>query len=207
RSASSTGAFDLGVDPTRLPGRLRFTKDAVQRFTRAWGRPVPEATGFNANEFDPEAIRAAYLLVGDDDLPLGEQFADRLTEMEFVVVQTSHSSALTEMADVVLPMPTWAEQSGTFTNIDGRLLPLRQAVPAPEGILPAYDVLTALGSAFGLETAYRTAADVAREIAELVPEYAAPLAAGEGVVRFDDVAFDVRRAELRAPDYFREVEA
>lgn len=207
RSASSTGAFDLGVDPTRLPGRQRPTDAVKQRFAAVWGRPVPEATEFSANDFDPEAIRALFLMVGDDDLPLGEQFADRLTEMEFVVVQASHGSALTEMADVVLPAPTWAEQSGTFTNLDGRVLPLRQAVTAAKDQPALWEVLCHLGKAFGLSCAYHSVQDIATEIASLVPEYAAALQAGEGAVHFNGVSFDVRRADLRAPDYFREVEA
>lgn len=205
RSASSTGAFDLGVDPSRLPGRQRFTDEAMQRFESAWGRPVPTPAEFNANEFDAKAIRALYLLAGDDDLPLGEEFAERLMETEFVVVHASHASSLTEMADVVLPTLTWAEQSGTFTNIDGEVLPLRQAVPGPAGVWSAPEVLGALGSALGLEAGCKTPEAITEEIAVLVPEYAAALAEGEGLVRFGGEAFDVRRADLRAPDYFREV--
>lgn len=204
RSASSTGAFDLGVDPSRLPGRQRFTPEAMERFARAWGRPVPEPAAFDANEFDAGAIRAAYLVVGDDELPLGDEFAERLMELEFTVVHASHASSLTEMADVVLPTHTWAEQSGTFTNIDGELLPLRQAIAGPEGVWPALEVLCALAGAFGLEEEGRTPEAVQAEIGRLVPEYAAALAQGAGPVRFNGAPFDVRRADLRAPDYFRE---
>ncbi len=207
RSASSTGAFDLGVDPTRLPGRQRYSPALAAQLGAAWGRPVPEPTEFNANDFDPEQIRAMFLLVGDDNLPLGEQFADRLTEMDFVVVQATHCSALTEMADVVLPTYGWAEQTGTFTSIEGQMRPVRQAVPAPAGPRPSWEILSALGTALGLPASYGSVAEVWNEIAGLVPEYAEALSREEGTVHFNGVSFDVRRSELRAPDYFREVEA
>ncbi|MDH7568972.1 MAG: molybdopterin-dependent oxidoreductase [Armatimonadota bacterium] len=206
RSASSTGAFDLGVDPTRLPGRCRFGEGAAEKLAAAWGRPVPGESAFNANDFDPAEIRALYLLVGDDELPLGEQLADRMAQMEFNIVQASYHSALTEMAHVVFPAPTWAEQSGTFTNIDGQLRPLAQAVPTLPGMKAPWEVLCALARAFGLECGYRSLAEVDAEIAAIVPEYAEPLGRGEGPIHFNTVAFDVRRAALRAPDYFLQVQ-
>ncbi|HOM82406.1 MAG TPA: molybdopterin-dependent oxidoreductase [Armatimonadota bacterium] len=204
RSASSTGAFDLGVDPTRLPGRLRFTPAEANRFASAWGKPVPEPTSFNANEFDPKAIGALYLLIGDDTLPQEEEMAERLAELEFVVVQATYRTPLTEVADVVLPAPTWAEQSGTFTGIDGQVRPLRQAVTPPEGVRMPWDVLCSLGNALGLKGSYANVAEVAHEIGRLVPEYAEALATGERAVHFRDASFDVRRSELRAPDYLAE---
>jgi len=52
-----------------------------------------------------------------------------LKQIDCVVVQASYPSALTELANVVLPAAIWAEKSGTITNIEGRQLPLRPVLP------------------------------------------------------------------------------
>ena len=52
-----------------------------------------------------------------------------LEEIPCVVVQASYRSALTDKAAVVLPSTIWCEKSGTITNLEGRRLSLRPALP------------------------------------------------------------------------------
>jgi assimilatory nitrate reductase catalytic subunit len=47
-------------------------------------------------------------------------------------------------ADVVLPVAQWAEESGTMTNLEGRVLLRTRAVSAPEGVRTDLDVLAEL---------------------------------------------------------------
>jgi len=39
----------------------------------------------------------------------------------FLIVQASHDSKLTAMADIVLPVTTWLEQEGHYLSVDGEL--------------------------------------------------------------------------------------
>ena len=55
-----------------------------------------------------------------------------LERIDGVVLQASYESPLTEVARVVLPAAIWCEKNGTVTNLEGRSLPLRAAVP-PRG--------------------------------------------------------------------------
>ena len=55
-----------------------------------------------------------------------------LERIDCVVLQASYESELTEVAKVVLPAATWCEKNGTVTNLEGRSLPVRAAVP-PRG--------------------------------------------------------------------------
>jgi NADH dehydrogenase/NADH:ubiquinone oxidoreductase subunit G len=51
----------------------------------------------------------------------------------FLVVQASYESALTGLANVVLPAAAWAEKTGTITSAEGRQLPLRAAIACGVG--------------------------------------------------------------------------
>lgn len=55
-----------------------------------------------------------------------------LAQIDFVVVQASYESPLTDFAKVVLPAAIWCEKSGTMTNFEGRELKVEAALP-PRG--------------------------------------------------------------------------
>jgi formate dehydrogenase major subunit/formate dehydrogenase alpha subunit len=55
-----------------------------------------------------------------------------LEACEFVVLQEIFPSETAPFADVMLPGTSWAEKSGTFTNTERRIQPVRQAI-APVG--------------------------------------------------------------------------
>jgi predicted molibdopterin-dependent oxidoreductase YjgC len=51
-----------------------------------------------------------------------------------MVVQASYISQLTAMADVVLPVEMWAEQTGTYVNLEGRVQQAVKSLQAPEDV-------------------------------------------------------------------------
>ncbi|MBM3165917.1 MAG: 2Fe-2S iron-sulfur cluster binding domain-containing protein [Chloroflexi bacterium] len=64
--------------------------------------------------------KLVYLLLADQEFG-GEDFVFRVAEQaEFLIVQASYTSPLTEVADVVLPSPIWAEREGTYISVDGK---------------------------------------------------------------------------------------
>lgn len=70
---------------------------------------------------------------------------------KFVVLIDTLPNDLTPKADVLLPGATWAEKSGTFENVAGRLQAFEQAIPAiglnkPEGQI-ALDLMAVCGVA------------------------------------------------------------
>jgi formate dehydrogenase major subunit len=70
--------------------------------------------------------KGLYLLLTDDRL--GAQLPVWLKVNDFLVVQTSYYSAVTEIADVVLPSPVWSEREGTYTTTDGRTVRTRPSL-------------------------------------------------------------------------------
>jgi len=91
------------------------------------------AAQFNLDQqFALNGQKAVYALIGDDYI--SKRLIDRLSKVPYLVVQAAYTSALTEKADVVLPVTIWSEQAGHYVNMDGRLQPAAKAVNAPEGV-------------------------------------------------------------------------
>jgi len=81
----------------------------------------------------PQKADLLYLLVGEAP---EDAFASYLNGA-FTVVQASYTSPLVEKADVVLPAPIWAEESGHVTNLSGATLEVKPAVAPAEGVRAA----------------------------------------------------------------------
>jgi assimilatory nitrate reductase catalytic subunit len=68
---------------------------------------------------------------------------DLLVVADFVLSETA------AMADVVLPVTQWAEEDGTMTNLEGRVLRRHRAAPPPEGVRTDLEVLQGLAIRLG----------------------------------------------------------
>jgi len=77
-------------------------------------------------------IRAAYMLLSDEDPGTVDRID--LAGLEAIVTQASFESDLTSRADVVIPSRTWAERSGTMTDIDGEVRKISQVLVPPDGV-------------------------------------------------------------------------
>src|SRR5207244_9887876 len=81
--------------------------------------------------------------------PNARHVADRLRALDLLVVADFVGSETAELADVVLPVTQWAEEDGTLTNLEGRILLRRRAIDAPDGVRSDLDVLHALATRLG----------------------------------------------------------
>jgi len=72
-------------------------------------------------------------------------------------------------AAVVLPATTFAEQQGSYTNLEGRVQFLRPPIPVVEPLKESWEVLTELAVALGLELAYTGIFAVQRDAAQTLP--------------------------------------
>ena len=94
--------------------------------------------------------QAAYVAIGDDYVT--ERLLERLEKAPFLVAQASYASKLTEMADVVLPVTTWAEQSGHYVNLEGRVQEAHAALQAVDGVRSNAETLQAVAQSVGVTT-------------------------------------------------------
>ena len=65
--------------------------------------------------------------------PNSGPIVERLKALDLLVVNDFFLSETAQLADVVLPVTQWAEEEGTMTNLEGRILRRRRLSPAPAG--------------------------------------------------------------------------
>jgi formate dehydrogenase major subunit len=99
-------------------------------------------------ELRPHAI--AYLAMGDDYA--SQRLMERVSRAPFKIVEASYQSELTDMADIVFPVSTWAEQSGHYINLDGRVQLAQQVLQSPDNVWTSESLETELARRLGLNT-------------------------------------------------------
>ena len=95
--------------------------------------------------------QAVYIALGDD-YP-AKRLIERLEKAPFLVVQASYRSALTDRADVVLPVTMWAEQDGHYVSLDGHLQAAHKSLSAPEAVRTNVEALELVAQKLNLDTA------------------------------------------------------
>jgi NADH-quinone oxidoreductase subunit G len=112
------------------------------------------------------AIRALILLRADLTSSRGEAAVTRLGEqVDYVVVLDTHFGPTAEIADVLLPIATFAETDGTFVNRSGRVQRVRAAIRPPVQSQPGWLVLSQLDAALSRHPVPADAAGVFTELA------------------------------------------
>ena len=91
-------------------------------------------------------VFACNLLVSAPD---AEALRARLDAAELLVVADPFLSETAAIADVVLPVAQWAEEDGTMTNLEGRILLRRKAKAPPPGVWTDLQVIAGLASRLG----------------------------------------------------------
>jgi len=173
------GAVDMGVAPEFLPGLASFNDQAARdRLAKAWDVTLPAVgTGANLVEILERCrsgqIRALYV-VGENPLatlPASIEVRAALDRLDLLIVQEPFLTETARMAHVVLPACTYAEKDGTFTNLEGRVLRVRQAMDAIGGSVPDWHIITTIANGLGCEWEYESANDIQAEIMKLLPGY------------------------------------
>ncbi len=129
-----------GVDPVSIPGP---------------GVPAVELLGMLGR---PAGIRAlmvhgANVVVSGPDVGAvrtGLERLDLLVVCDFVLSETA------ALADVVLPVTQWAEEEGTMTSLEGRVLRRRRTIAPPAGARSELEVFAELARRLGAPSTWPT---------------------------------------------------
>jgi NADH-quinone oxidoreductase subunit G len=189
RRAGERGAIEAGALPTLLPsGRLVADVAARADVARAWGvSSLPAEPGRDTSQILAAAAAGqieALLVGGVDpaDLPDPAAALAAIEGTGFVVSLELRVSAVTDRADVVLPVAAVAEKAGTFVNWEGRPGSFGPALQVPS-VRSDTEVLAWLADEMDVHLALPDQTAVLAELAEL----AGPASRGSEA--------DVRRAE------------
>jgi NADH-quinone oxidoreductase subunit G len=97
------------------------------------------------------------VVLGNESLALP---ADKLTAL---VVLAAHEGPLVDSAKVVLPVATWAEVDGTFTNKTGCVQRIHAALPPPGEAVPGWQAVALLAERLGYGQGHASVYDVFAE--------------------------------------------
>ena len=151
------GGREHGQKADQLPGYRRVGDPAARRHVAdVWGVPAASipGPGLSAVELIDSighdgGVRA--MLVMGSNLAVSAPDASRverqLKALDFLVVCDFFLSETASLADVVLPSAQWAEEEGTMTNLEGRVILRRRAMVPPAGVRTDLEVLASLAEA------------------------------------------------------------
>lgn len=151
------GGREHGQKADQLPGYRKLTDPAARRHVAGvWGvapdsLPGPGRSAYELLDALGQDVRAL-LVMGSNPVvsaPHASHVEQRLASLDFLVVADVVLSETAALADVVLPVTQWAEESGTTTSLEGRVLLRRRALDPPEGVRSDLEVLHALAGLLG----------------------------------------------------------
>lgn len=153
------GGREHGQKSDQLPGYSSITDPARRaHVAKVWhvrpeslpgpGVPAIELLASLGTATGPKAL----LIHGSNPLvsaPDAEAVRAALSRLDLLVVADMVPSETVAIADVVLPVTQWAEEDGTMTNLEGRVIRRRKAVDAPGEARSELWILTELARRLG----------------------------------------------------------
>ncbi|MFF3329753.1 molybdopterin oxidoreductase family protein [Streptomyces sp. NPDC002888] len=158
------GGREHGQKADQLPGYRKLTDPAARaHVAEVWGvdpdcLPGPGRSAYELLDALGTDIRAL-LLMGSNPVvsaPRAAHVEERIKSLDFLAVCDVVLSETAALADVVLPVTQWAEESGTTTNLEGRVLLRRRAISPPEGVRSDLEVMHELAARLGVEKGFPT---------------------------------------------------
>ncbi|MFE0804560.1 molybdopterin oxidoreductase family protein [Streptomyces sp. NPDC058812] len=158
------GGREHGQKADQLPGYRKLTDPAARRHVaEVWGvepdsLPGPGRSAYELLDALGTDIRSL-LLMGSNPVvsaPRAAHVEERLRSLDFLAVCDVVLSETAALADVVLPVTQWAEETGTTTSLEGRVLLRRRAISPPDGVRSDLEVLHELAGRLGVEKGFPT---------------------------------------------------
>lgn len=159
------GGREHGQKCDQLPGYRKIENAEHRAFiAQIWGIDEAELPRAGKSAFEllsslgTEDGAKAMLVMGSNivvSTPKSLLIQERLRALDLLVVSDLFLSETAALADVVFPSTQWAEEEGTMTNFEGRVIHRRKAKDAPEGVKSDLQVLAALAERLGKRFYFR----------------------------------------------------
>ena len=173
RRAGERGAIEAGALPGLLPiGRPVIDAAARAEVARIWGvaalpaTPGRDTAGILAAARDEQLDALVVGGVDPFDLPDPAEVLAALDSTPFIVSLEQRASAVTDRADVVLPVSVVTEKAGTFVNWEGRGRPFEAVLKVPQ-VMSDLKVLGTIADLMDVHLALPDSASARRELAVL----------------------------------------
>ncbi len=153
------GGREHGQKADQLPGYRRLD-DPVARahVAKVWGidpddLPQPGRSAYELLDTlgTESGVRALWVMASNVvvSAPRAAHVAERIKALDFLVVSDFFLSETAALADVVLPSTQWAEENGTMTNLEGRVILREAALAPPPGVQTDLWVMRQLAARLG----------------------------------------------------------
>ncbi len=166
---NNTGMAVAGFDRELLPGGASIRNErllaAVNRF---WHTDIGDVLAGGGNirrKIREDRIRAAFVL--GENPAAAEEYNGFINNLDFLVVADQYMTETAQAADVFLPMSTFLEGRGHFTNWAGMrqtLVPLAE----PRNGMSNVQILRRLLEIEGLEPSFRTHEELSSEMMSFI---------------------------------------
>jgi assimilatory nitrate reductase catalytic subunit len=158
------GGREHGQKADQLPGYRRIDDPAARAHVAGvWKIDPDDLPGPGVSAFEMldgigchGGVRAL-LVMGSNpavSAPDARRVQARLAALDFLVVCDFFVSDTARLADVVLPSAQWAEEDGTMTNFEGRVVLRRAATPPPPEVRSDLEILSALAARLGRDDGF-----------------------------------------------------
>ena len=169
------GGREMGQKASQLPGERDIENPEDRAYIASvWGideRDLPHA-GYAATLMIPamerQEIRACFMICSNPMVSLPDQHTVEraLGALDLFVVCDFFLSETAQLADIVLPGSVWAEDEGTTTNLEGRVIKYNKAVDPPGEARLDWDIVCDLARRLGKGEyfPYRSQRDIFEEV-------------------------------------------
>ncbi|GAB3347985.1 molybdopterin oxidoreductase family protein [Modestobacter lapidis] len=158
------GGREHGQKADQLPGYRSITDPAARAHVAAvWGVHPDSLPTAGRSAFEmldrlgtDGGVRAMLVLAANIAVsaPDVRRVISRLRDLDFLAVSDFFLSETAELADVVLPSAMWAEEDGTMTNLEGRVIRRRRAMDPPEQVRDDLQLLAELAARLGCGSSF-----------------------------------------------------
>ncbi|HVH23630.1 MAG TPA: molybdopterin-dependent oxidoreductase, partial [Pseudonocardia sp.] len=145
------GGREHGQKADQLPGYRKLADPADRAHVAAiWGIDPDELPGPGISAYEmldrlgtDGGVRVLLLAASNPvvSAPNARHVTERLDALEHLCVADFFLSETARRADVLLPTTQWAEEDGTMTNVEGRILLRRKAFEPPPGVRSDLEIL------------------------------------------------------------------
>ncbi|RKO24873.1 nitrite reductase [Pseudarthrobacter phenanthrenivorans] len=158
------GGREHGQKADQLPGYRKITDPAARAHVAGvWGVPeelIP-GPGLPAVQLlqslgQPDGVRCLFVHASNIAVasPDANAVIRGLRSLDFLMVCDFFMSETASEADLILPVLQWAEEEGTLTNLEGRVLRRRRALTPPPGVRSELWIMARLAEALDAPSSY-----------------------------------------------------
>jgi len=178
KGANTQGSLDMGSSPNLLPGfrKLDNEKD-VEFLNKFWDFDLSTDKGLSYEEIiqgiKDKNIKSLFIMSdGFSNELLDEDILNALSQLQFLVVGATKKNALTDLADVVIPISHFPEREGTMTNLERRVQLSPKSHKTKKDSKSIWEFYSYLAQTIGSKDFnYESPSDIFNEIKSVVKEY------------------------------------